>query len=241
MIAFHIPHSTAAELDLCPLLRAAHLTLEYAIENDGIELTKTAAFKRVFVHWAAEHFRWPHMGYDELFRYNKVLNEYEFPPLEVTHYLLKATKLGRHYRGRFRATKQGAALANDRAQLFGELIPYYLFRIDHSSYSRFGEHAVGNWDSWLNVINVEADHGVDERDLFKSIYGYETSWGDGTWREAAAFTSGVLKPLEWAGFLDHITSKDAEGHTQRHYVKTNLWRSTLKLDTDRQLVSVQRH
>lgn len=241
MIAFHIPHSTAAELDLCPLLRAAQLTLEYAIENDGIELTKTAAFKRVFVHWAAEHFRWPHMHHQELLRYRSVLNEYDFPPLEVTHYLLKATKLGRHYRGRFRATKQGVALAADRGKLFGKLIPFYLFRADHSSYSRFGEQPVGNWDTWLNVINVEADHGANEKDLFKALYGYEATWIDGNWREAAAFSSGVLKPLEWAGFLDCVASTGPDGIPESHYVKTQLWRAVLELDTDPLLAPIQKH
>lgn len=241
MIAFRtLPHD-ALELNLCPLLRAAQLTLEYAIENDGIDLTKTAAFKRVFVHWAAEHFRWPHMHHQELLRYRSVLNEYDFPPLEVTHYLLKAMKLGRHYRGRFRATKQGEALAIDRAKLFAELIPFYLFRIDHSSYGRFGEQPVGNWDTWLNVINVEADHGVDEKDLFKTLYGYEANWTDGNWREAAAFSACVLKPLEWAGLLDCVTSTGLDGLTERHYVKTQLWREVLELDTDPLLAPMQKH
>ena len=29
-----------------------------------------------------------------MFRYNKVINEYEFPPLEVLHYLLITLRLG---------------------------------------------------------------------------------------------------------------------------------------------------
>ena len=241
MIAFRTPISDAPELDLCPLLRAGQLTLKYAIDHDGIELTKTSAFKRVFVHWAAEHFHWPGMGYEELFRYNKVLNEYEFPPLELTHYLLKELKHCRHYKGRFKATKKGAALAADRGKLFAELIPFYLFRIDHSSYGRFGEQPVGNWDTWLNVINVEADHGADEKDLFKTLYGYEATWTDGNWREAAAFSACVLKPLEWAGFLASVERKDAQGLTERHYGKTQLWRSVLKLGTDHLLKTIQHH
>ena len=45
-----------------PLLRAAQLTLQYTQDNGSIELTKTKAFKRTFVHWAAKHFDWPGMG-----------------------------------------------------------------------------------------------------------------------------------------------------------------------------------
>jgi len=241
MIAFHTLPNDAPELDLCPLLRAAEMTLQYTIEHQGIELTQTKAFKRVFVYWAAEHFRWPGMGYEELFRYNKVLNEYEFPPLEMTHLLLKQLKLGRHYKGQFKTTKQGAALAADRGKLFAELIPFFLFRVDHSSYSRFAETPTGNWDTWLNVINVEADHGADGTQLFRTFYGYEPSYADDTWREASAFTSCVLSPLKWAGMLDSVASKDEDGLTRQHYVKTQLWRSVLELETNPLLVPVQKH
>ena len=58
----------------------ALLTLQYAHEHGSIGLTKTKAFKRVFVHWAVEHFDWPGKSAEEMFRYNKVINEYEFPP-----------------------------------------------------------------------------------------------------------------------------------------------------------------
>lgn len=84
------------------MLRAALLTLQYAQEHGSIGLTKTKAFKRVFVHWAVENFRWPGKSAEEMFRYNKVINEYEFPPLEVLHYLLISLRLGRHYKGEFR-------------------------------------------------------------------------------------------------------------------------------------------
>lgn len=139
MIAFRKLPNDAPELDLCPLLRAAQMTLQYAVEHNGIGLTQTKAFKRVFVHWAAENIDWPGMGYEELFRHKKVLNEYEFPPLEMSHFLLKELKLGQHYKGQFKATKRGAALAADRGKLFGELVPFFLFNIDHGSYSRFAE------------------------------------------------------------------------------------------------------
>jgi len=241
MIAFRTLPDNAPELDLCPLLRAAQMTLQYAVEHNGIELTQTKAFKRVFVHWAAEHFHWPGMEYDELFRYNKVLNEYEFPPLEMTHFLLKQLKLGRHYKGQFKTTKQGAVLAADRGKLFAELIPFFLFRMDHSSYSRLAETPVGNWDTWLNVINVEADHGADGTHLFRTFYGYEPSYADDTWREASAFTSCVLSPLKWAGMLDSVASKDEDGLPRQHYVKTQLWRSVVELDTDPLLAPIQKH
>lgn len=109
-------------LQLSPLLRAASLTLRYVQEHGPIGLTKTKAFKRVFVHWAAEHFNWPGRSYEDLMRYSKVLNEYDFPPLELVHFLLVQLKLGRHYKGEFHLTKRGSELAQSLGKLFAELI-----------------------------------------------------------------------------------------------------------------------
>lgn len=105
------------------MLRAALLTLQYTQDHGAIGLTKTKAFKRIFVHWAVEHFEWPGKSSEEMFRYNKVINEYEFPPLEVLHYLLITLRLGRHFKGEFRLTKRGAALAQAPGKLFSELDP----------------------------------------------------------------------------------------------------------------------
>jgi len=150
-----------------PLLRVALLTLQYAQDHGAIGLTKTKAFKRVFVHWAVEQFDWPGFGAEEMFRYNKVINEYEFPPLEVLHYLLITLRLGRHFKGEFKLTKRGAELAQSPGKLFAELIPFFVFKIDHASYARFEGRPFGKWDVWMNVINVEADHGTTERALFR--------------------------------------------------------------------------
>jgi hypothetical protein len=242
MIALNIQPKDTSVLDLCPLVRAAEMTLQYAIEHDGIELTRTKAFKRIFVHWAAEHFDWPGMGYEDLFQYNKVLNEYEFPPLDMVHFLLIKLKLGRHYKGKFKATRRGAKMLSDRWQLFADLVPFFVFNIDHSSYSRSSDGApVGSWGIWLNVINVEADYGADEKHLFQAFFGYEASWGQGNLPEAAMFLLCVLRPLEWVGLLDQVEHKDPSGLIERHYFKSQLWRSVLELETDAMLTPIWKH
>jgi hypothetical protein len=80
MIEFRTLADDHPDLAHSPLLRAALVTLQYTHERGAIGLTKTKAFKRVFVHWAVEHFNWPESSAEEMFRYNKVINEYEFPP-----------------------------------------------------------------------------------------------------------------------------------------------------------------
>ena len=201
MIEFRILPDDHPDLTHSPLLRAALLTLNYAREHGSIPLTKTNAFKRVFVHWAVEHFAWPDHDAEDMFRYNKVVNEHDFLPLELLHYLLIQLKLGRHYKEEFRVTKRGAELAQSPGRLFAELIPFYVLRIDHSSYARIDDRPFGKWDVWLNVINMEADHGSTERKLFAVFYGEEADWDNAGWRQMAVFSSYVLKPLEWAGLL----------------------------------------
>ena len=121
MIAFRTLPDDHPDLMRSPLLRGALLTLQYAQEHGSIGLTQTKAFKRVFVHWAVENFDWPGKSAEEMFRFNKVINEYEFPPLEVLHFLLISLRLGRHYKGAFRLTKKGAELARSPGRLFAEL------------------------------------------------------------------------------------------------------------------------
>ncbi len=140
----------------------------------------------------------------------------------------------------FQLTKQGAHLGEDAGRLFAKLIPYFLFQIDHASYARLDERPFGEWDIWMNVINVEADHGTTEAALFETFYGEPEDWHTVGWRDMAAFSSCVFRPLEWAGLLTE-TRDDGVGKHVCHVFKTPLWRSALKLDTDDMLrpISVQ--
>ena len=234
MIEFRTLPDDHPDLMRSPLLRGALLTLQYVQEHGSIGLTQTKAFKRVFVHWAVEHFDWPGKSAEEMFRYNKVINEYEFPPLEVLHFLLISLRLGRHYKGAFRLTKKGAELVRSPGRLFAELIPYFVLRIDHASYARFDDRPFGKWDVWMNVINVEADQGTTEAALYQAFYGEPEDWHTAGWRAMGAFSSCVLRPLEWAGLLME-TRDNAPGKHDCHVFKTQLWRSALKLDTDEML------
>jgi len=231
MIEFRTLSHDHPDLGHSSLLRAARLTLQYTQDHGAIGLIPTKAFKRAFVHWAVEHFDWPGKSAEEVFHYNKVINEYEFPPLELLHCLLITLRLRRHFKVEFRLTKRGAGLAHAPGKLFTELIPYFVLNIDHVSYARFSERPFGKWDVWMNVINVEANHGTTERALFAAFYGEKHDWNNAGWREIAAFSSCVLHPLEWAGFL--VQTREERDGKHVHYVfKTPLWRSALKLDTD---------
>lgn len=234
MIEFCTIPDDHRDLAHSPLLRGALLTLQYVQEHGAIGLTKNLAFKRGFVHWAVEHFDWPGKSAEEVFSYNKVVNEFEFPPLEVLHYLLIKLRLGRHFKGEFKLTKHGAEIAHAPGRLFHELIPFFLFKIDHASYARCNERPLGNWDVWMNVINVETDHGTTESALCEAFYGQRHDWNNDGWRTMLTFSSCVLRPLEWAGLIMMI-AENRDGKHLHHVFKTPLWRSVTKLDTDHML------
>lgn len=118
------------------------------------------------------------------------------------------------------------------AVLFDKLVPFFLLAMDHAAYSRTGEEAPGNWDTWLNVTNAEIENGLSERHLYGTFYGDGPDWDNGSWRQIAAFSSCVLKPLEWAGLISMQETRELGGRLAHMIFKTPLWRSVLRLDTD---------
>lgn len=240
MIRFRQLSDEHPDFVFSPLLRAARLTLSYMVENGPIGITKTKSCKRYFVQWAVQHFEWPDMGYEDLMRYHKVLNEHDFQPLDLLHFLLVELKLARHFKDELRLTKRGRDVAHSPNALFQLVIPFYILGIDHAAYGRFDEGPMGNWDTWLNVLNVEVENGLSEADLFAQIYGHGSDWHNAGWREMAAFSTCVLKPLEWSGLLSIHEAKTKE-HAERMCFKTPLWRSALIIDTDGRVRPARRH
>ncbi len=185
------------------------------------------------MHWAAAAFDWPGYTPEDLFAANKALNEWDFPPVGDIHELLRGLRLGRHYKGKFVLTKAGKDLVSDPSRVFSELTPHFLFLLDHGSHLRAEDQILGNWDIFLNVVNVEADHGTSRNDLRKALYGDpdpSRSYYDTT---ASVLYVTVLRRLCWAGLL-------AEGprdgsRPNEMFTKTDLWRRTLRLDTDKHL------
>ncbi|MBK4214706.1 hypothetical protein JJJ17_02075 [Paracoccus caeni] len=241
MMEFRVLSDDHADLNLSPLLRAARLTIGYADEHDGIGLTATKAFRRDFVHWAVEQFDWPGQSAAEVFRHRKLINEADFQPLELLHFLLIRLQLGRHHKGSFKVNNDGRMFAAQPGTLFDRLVPSFLFAMDHAAYSRIGEPAPGNWNTWLNVMNVEIESGISERQLYGVFYGEGPDWDNDGWRQIAAFSASVLKPLEWAGLIAMQEAREPNGRLAHMIFKTPLWQSVLRLDTDDMVRPVIRH
>lgn len=216
-----------------PLIRGVLKTAEYIEANGGIGLTKSGAFNRKFVHWAAAEFNWPGYSEEELFRVNRVLNEWDFPPVSDIHDLLKALKLGRHYKGKFLLTKPGKDLVAHPGRLMSALVPNFLFRLNHGSHLRAEDQILGNWDTFLNVINIEANHGASRSAIRHVLYGEPEASSSFYDSIGSALYVTVLRPLCWAGLLEEYNPNRSLSDEQ--FTKTELWRRTLRLDTDTHL------
>lgn len=243
MIAFREIDDADPALAHSPMVRGLEKTFAWMGEHGGIPLTPSKAFKRVFVHWAAAEFDWPGHTEADLFVVNKVLNEPDFAPLMLLHDLMIAMKLGRHYKGEFRLTKAGQTLVGHPGRIFGTIVPFFLFRIDHASFSRFNDEPIlGNWDVFLNVLNVETEDGATGAHLRRVLFGEPEAAPYPRYDEVMGRLYGqVLRPLCWSGLLQQVQSKHSYRTEEAVFMKTPLWRAALRLETDGVVRGATRH
>ncbi|WP_394199567.1 hypothetical protein [Litoreibacter albidus] len=166
-------------------------------------------------------------------RLNKVLNEWDVPHAMVVHDLMVVAKFGRHTKGKFQVSKTAKDLSSRRAKFFAKIAETYLFEYNHARNARSEFTALGNWDIFLNIINVEAEQGLTEAHLVKTLYGLEKRAHviDREYYDHAGFLfTHVLQPLSWIGFLEETS--EGGRLSDRTYWKTPLWRAYLQLETD---------
>lgn len=211
MIKLKTPADDDPALDQSRLLHALRQTIRYADEHGGIGLTQTKAFNRKFAHWAADHFDWPDYSTERLLSIQKVLNEWDVPPVGVIHDVMTIAKWGRHTKGVFKPSKSLVTLNASRGKLFVVLVEQFLFSYNHNRFSRSNFIAPGNWDIFVNIINVEAQYGLTEAHLVKTLYGLDPSTDpyDREFQNHKWFlVSNVLRPLTWIGFLDETRASE---------------------------------
>ena len=214
------------------LVGAVVRLLGYCDEHGGIELTPNKALKRKFVNWAVIEFDWPGYTHEDLSVVNKVFNEMDFPPLFFIHQLLIDLKIGRHYKGLFKLTQAGKALVGSPARLFGIITPFFLFGYEYNSPRGREQPPPGNWDIFLNVINIEAQDSITGQELFSKFYGYDDRPNPlAPRRSISGFYVAVLRPLCWAGLLEETRIAN-DWFADRMFRKTALWSAALRLDTD---------
>ncbi len=232
MYGFRTLDANDLVLDQSSLVRALDFLAKMFDEHpNGIPLTKGMAFKRDLVAEAIVEIQWPdwtekriYGGYAPV----KVADEYHFQPFFQLHHNLLDLKLVRHYKGKLLLSKTGKALFADRFARFDRLAQYVLFEDPHRLFMRQEYGVFGNWDVWLNVMDIETTHGATGKHITDTFYGAEDEPNEFDPRTSRLHSS-VLEPLIYCGLLDE-NRDNGRKLVERVYSKTKLWQSYLQLD-----------
>jgi len=221
-LKFHPRPGSDLVVASAPMLRAFQTMAAYQVEHGEIMLTKSGAWNRHCIDWVVRRMDFPNWTAEKLYSVNKVLDEYDVPPLEYLRVLLTSLRLGRKMRAGWRLTKPGMALVADPETAYATIAPAFLFRFDHSEGRRSGEAPAGDWELWLHAINRMPKDGFTLPDLANLLYG---SSAGGGWRgPAGGLFSAVAMPLEWVGLL---TRSGKGGIDEMIWHKTLLWAAAL--------------
>lgn len=216
-------------LDQCPMVRLADLVLRYAANHGPLRLTKSGAFKRVFVKFAYEALGFYNCDIEEYGR-NNVRNEASFGMLEVAHQVLIDIDAGEHLRGCFRITELGKSLQTQPKELYRRFFPQFLFVINHAYYGGLEDNPQRDWDAALNTIDQLPD-GSSFIDLCVAIGNPTTQNHNPKNNLLAEVDFGILRPLTWIGMLDQRFTK-IEGVGVYTYHRTKLWSGIFELNSD---------
>ena len=116
-----------------------------------------------------------------------------------------------------------------------------LFEVDHARFSRVNDEPIlGNWDVFLNALNVETEDGATGAELRRVLYG-DPNPGDRFDQVLSNLYIQVLRPLCWTGLLEENRAKGLLRTQESVFTKTPLWKVALKLETDSMVRQATRH
>lgn len=237
------------ELASAPLLATTRLMIEHGAAGDGLKLTATGNLSRADVRVLFDALSWPDYDKATVLALNKVLNEADVGPVEITRLVAQEAKLLGRRQGRIRATKLGKELvqpANDLALL--RLLFTVLFWRANLSY--FDRVPVEGWpqdhigivlwclsvcsDPWNRADDLVEISTVPDTRFDKYEFDYR----------GFALESRVLRPLTWLGLVESRGDDAYDGPgivTPRLYRKTPLFDRLLTFDVDLRDVPAKRH
>ena len=228
---------TEAELTDSRLCVAGMKTLAHMREHGGIKLTKAGAFNRRFVVWAVDEFQWPGYTADELYRFNKVLNEDDVMPLSYLHDLLRAARLIRRAKGKAILTKAGVALLGDHGRLQATLFDIFFTGFDFAAHERWPiEIEDADTFHFLGVIRNRLDDWVAYPEFASwCLPIYVLPAQRGTPEEDAMFylATRLVRPLNWLGLVDQEQGSRLAPIDTRRLRKTALFDKFLRIEIPR--------
>ena len=215
----------------------ALLLIRRAAETGGLKLTATGNLSRALVEEMCGIMEWPGYDKDELFRYNKVINEPDFFPLHFIRVLTQAAKLFRSYRGKLVLTPLGRRIL--RAEQYGPL-QAVLFHVAfwRLNLGYFDRYALDIWpQNGVGVVlwslSASAHDWLPRETLTRlcasPVIGIlESQWDFGS----SAMEARILRPLWWFGLLEARSEERSATDlvTRRLYRKARLFDSFVKFD-----------
>jgi len=227
-----------SDLSGCSVLNHARLVMEHMAADTGIKLTSTGNFCRKFVEQMVGDFRWPGFEPDVVWRFNKVLNEPDYAPLDFLHAVIDLAGLGRKYKGTFRLSRLGRSLLPPEAA--GELNAvlfdatcnrYNLAYLDGRPIKESFQPQIG---LTLFLMSKVADTPKSPEELLAiTALPIDLPQSDHPFVPSAIFRIRVLRYLEWFGLLEkeRLAANDQIGQ-QYLFRKTPLFDRFLSFDVE---------
>lgn len=226
------------EVDTAEILHNARVFLEALEGDNGTKATSLGNLNRRFVLSMVESMRWPDGYVDDLWRYNKVLNEEDVVDLNILKVVCDLAGLIRKYKGRFVITRTGQSLVSEGSagELYARLFQTYLRKFNLGYTDRYEEHG-GIQETFafsLYILDKEANGwtGIDE--LSKKVFLPSVSEAFDTSQNSdiaeALFHVRIIRPLVRFGLIE---CKDESGRVYppiTHIRKTPLYDSFLSFD-----------
>jgi hypothetical protein len=231
------PDLADTEISGSPVTANALILLRRAAETGGLKLTATGNLSGAVVDEMCGSIECPNYDKDELFRYQKVVNEPDFLPLHFVRILVQAAKLLRTYRGKLIPTPLGRRML--AAEQHGPL-QAVLFHVAfwHLNLAYFDRYALDSWPlTQVGVIlwslSASAHDWLPRETLTRLctspvIDVLEWEWDLGS----SAMEARILRPLLWFGLLESRTEprSAAELVERRLYRKAPLFDRFVQFD-----------
>src|SRR6202011_4342898 len=231
------PDLTNTEISGSSVTANAVLLLRRAVETGGLKLTATGNLSRAVVDEMCGSIECPNYDKDELFRYQKVVNEPDFLPLHFVRILTQSAKLFRTYRGKLIPTPLGRRML--AAEQHGPL-QALLFHVAlwHLNLAYFDRYALESWPlTQVGVIlwslSASAHDWLPRETLTRLctspvIDVLEWEWDLGS----SAMEAPILRPRLLFGLLESRTEPRSatEVMDRRLYRKASLFDRLVKFD-----------
>lgn len=195
------------------VFRHARLIMRHMDMENGIKLTTSGNFCRKFVEQMVEEFDWPGYDAEDVWRYNKKLDQPDFPPLHFLHALLSVAGLSRKYKGILRLSRLGKGLlANERA---GELnvvlfeATFHAFNLGYLDRYQPNDDFQPQISLTLYLISQFADRSKTAADLMVvTTLPDDTPRPESFIKPENIFEARVLRYLVWFGLLEKRQAAD---------------------------------